>query len=177
LNAEKKSFPVFLSPAKEVARNAGRGLGEAVPVSRSLRGGLIVLKEMLFGYAPDMLLGKMLDKAAVHQRVISSNVANVTTPGYERLGVDFDEALKRAMKKAQSKLMRTHPRHLPNADAIRKVKPEVVKIEDGYWNGINNVNIDQEMTDLAKNQLDFEMAARLLEGRFSGLRTAIRGRR
>jgi len=57
------------------------------------------------------------------------------------------------------------------------LQPEVVTVDDGYWNGINNVNIDQEMTDLAKNQLDFDMSSRLLAGRFTGLKTAIRGRR
>ena len=136
-----------------------------------------MLKEMLFGYAPDKLLGKMLDKSALAQRVISSNVANVGTPGYERLGVSFDEALRKAALSLRSTMHRTDPRHMPAADAIGKVEPETVKVADGYWNGINNVNIDREMTDLAKNQLDFDMASRLLNGRFNGLRTAIRGRR
>jgi flagellar basal-body rod protein FlgB len=136
-----------------------------------------MVKEMLFGYAPDRLLGKMLDKAALTQRVISSNIANVGTPGYERLGVSFDESLRKAMRAVKTKLVRTDPRHLPASDLAAKVKPEVVKVSDGYFNGINNVNIDQEMTDLAKNQLDFDMAARLLNNRFTGLRTAIRGRR
>lgn len=136
-----------------------------------------MVNEMLFGYAPDRLLGKMLDKAALTQRVISSNVANIGTPGYERLGVSFDESLRKAMHAVKTKLVRTDPRHLPVSDLAAKVKPEVVKVSDGYFNGINNVNIDQEMTDLAKNQLDFDMAARLLNSRFTGLRTAIRGRR
>ena len=48
-----------------------------------------MLKEMLFGRKPDIMLGKMLDKAALNQRVIASNIANVGTPGYERLGVSF----------------------------------------------------------------------------------------
>ncbi len=136
-----------------------------------------MLKEMLFGNTPDKMLGKMLDKSALNQRVIASNVANVATPGYERLGVSFDAAMKKAAAAARSKLVRTDERHLPAPDPIGKVKPETVKVEDGYWNGINNVNIDEEMTELAKNQLDFDMASRLLAGRFNGLRTAIRGRR
>lgn len=136
-----------------------------------------MLKEMLFDSTPDRLLGKMLDKAALFQRVISSNVANIGTPGYERLGVSFDESLRKAMRAARTKMISTDPRHLPAPDLLDKVKPEAVKVADGYWNGINNVNIDQEMTDLARNQLDFDMAARLLNQRFTGLRTAIRGRR
>lgn len=136
-----------------------------------------MLKEMLYGYTPDRLLGKMLDKAALHQRVISANVANVATPGYQRMGVDFDQALQKAVRASRSHLLRTDPDHLPDPNYAMSIKPEVVKIEDGYWNGINNVNIDQEMTDLAKNQLDFDMASRLLAGRFNGLKTAIRGKR
>jgi flagellar basal-body rod protein FlgB len=136
-----------------------------------------MLKEMLFGYNPDRLLGKMLDKAAVAQRVISSNIAHVGTPGYERLGVSFEEALQKAVRKGKMPLTRTDAHHLPDPDFISKLKPEVMTIEDGYWNGINNVNIDQEMTDLAKNQLDFDMSSKLLAGRFASLKTAIRGRR
>lgn len=132
---------------------------------------------MLFGNAPDQLLGRMLDKAALHQRVISSNVANISTPGYERLGVDFDRELQKAVRAAKTNLARTNPKHLPAPGAMVDAEPEVVKVGDGYWNGINNVNIDQEMADLAKNQLDFEMAAKLLAGRFDTLRAAIRGKR
>jgi flagellar basal-body rod protein FlgB len=134
-----------------------------------------MLKELLFGYTPNRALGKMLDKAAVAQRVISSNIANVGTPGYERLGVSFEDSLRKAMGAMKTNLLRTDPRHLPSAELLSKVKPEVVKVSDGYWNGINNVNIDREMTDLATNQLDFNIAARLLNSRFTGLRTAIRG--
>ena len=136
-----------------------------------------MLKEILFNHKPNILLGKMLDKAALSQRVISSNVANVNTPGYERLGVSFDEVLKRAVRADMTNFKRTKPKHLPDPNWVKNIKPEVVKVDDGYWNGINNVNIDREMVELAKNQLDFNIAARLLNQKFTQFRTAIRGRR
>lgn len=136
-----------------------------------------MLKEMLFGNNPDRLLGKMLDKAALAQRVISSNVANISTPGYIRRGVSFEAALQKAVQRGNMKLTRTSPLHIPDPNYIDSLEPEVVTIDEGYRNGINNVNIDQEMTDLAKNQLDFDMASKLLAGRFSILKTAIRGKR
>ena len=136
-----------------------------------------MFKEILFNRKPDILLAKMLDKASLNQRVIASNVANVTTPGYERLGVSFDEVMKKAMRTETKDLKRTDPRHMPYSDSIQRIKPKVAKVENGYWNGINNVNIDQEMVDLATNQLDFNIATKLLSDRFTGLRTAIRGRR
>ncbi|MCE5249590.1 flagellar basal body rod protein FlgB [bacterium] len=135
-----------------------------------------MIKELLFNQKPDILLTKMLDKSALNQRVIASNVANIGTPGYERLGVSFDEKLSRAMRLSK-KIKISDPRHIPSPDWVKEIKPEVVKIEDGYWNGINNVNIDEEMVDLAKTQLDFNSAARLMNLRFTQLRTAIRGRR
>ena len=136
-----------------------------------------MLRKVFFDNNADILLGKMLDKAALYQRVISANIANINTPGYRRLGVSFDEKLAKAMRPGLKKLMRTQPKHLPDQNLTKKIKPEVVMIENGYWNGINNVNIDEEMVDLAKNQLDFNTAAKLLSERFTRLRTAIRGRR
>jgi flagellar basal-body rod protein FlgB len=136
-----------------------------------------MLKEMLFGYNPDRLLGKMLDKAALAQRVISSNITNVVTPGYQRLGVSFEQELQKAVRTGKMKLAVTDSRHLPSTDRIQKLQPEVVQVDDPHFNGINNVNIDTEMVDLAKNQLDFDMATRLLSDRFNVLRMAIRGRR
>jgi flagellar basal-body rod protein FlgB len=136
-----------------------------------------MLKEMMFNKRPYVLLEKMLDKSALSQRVISSNVANVSTPGYERLGVSFDEVLKQAVKMDRMNLKRTDPRHMPDPNWVRNIKPNVEKVENGYWNGINNVNIDQEMVDLAKVQLDFNMGSKLLNNRFNQLRMCIRGRR
>ncbi|MBN1293078.1 MAG: flagellar basal body rod protein FlgB [Candidatus Latescibacteria bacterium] len=135
-----------------------------------------MIKEILFNQKPDILLEKMLDKAAMHQRVIASNVANISTPGYQRLGVSFDEELIRAVK-ASNKLRVTNENHIPTPDWHNKLEPKVVKIENGYWNGINNVSIDEEMVELGKNQLDFTIAARIMNLRVTQLRTAIRGRR
>ena len=134
-----------------------------------------MLREILFDQKPDILLGKMLDKAAMNQRVIASNIANVGTPGYQRLGVKFDRELARASQ-MDRQLHRTDPRHLPSPDWASEVEPEIALIEDDYWNGINNVNVEEEMVELARNQLDFNSATRLLSLRFNQLRTVIRGR-
>lgn len=144
----------------------------AITVKRQAR---IMVHRFLFGNKSHILLSSMLDKAAVAQRVIAANVANVGTPGYKRLAVSFDEELARATA-ADRSLKRTDPRHLPDPDWHESIKPKVAVVEDGYWNGINNVDIDREMVDLAKNQLDFTIAARLKSMMYSGLRTAIRGR-
>ena len=136
-----------------------------------------MLKELMFNKRPDILLNKMLDNAALSQRVIASNIANVSTPGYKRLGVSFNEQLKRAMRPGRPKLEVSNPRHIPSTDFVEKLKPAISRVENDYWNGINNVSIDREMVELAKIQLDFTIASRLKSIRFNQLKTAIRGRR
>ncbi len=154
------------------ATNTGR-----VALTCIIRMEQTMLKEILFDRRPNILLEKTLDRAALSQRVIASNVANVNTPGYERLGVSFDEALTQAVRADKMNFKRTSPKHLPSPNWVNGIKPEVAKVEDGYWNGINNVDVEREMVDLAKNQLDFNIASKLLNQKFNGLRTAIRGRR
>ena len=73
----------------------------------------------------------MLDKAALTQKVIASNIANVNTPGYRRLSVSFNSVLR----KAETNIKRTDPRHFPLQNVNESIEPEIVIVEDGYWNG------------------------------------------
>jgi flagellar basal-body rod protein FlgB len=123
----------------------------------------------------------MLDHAALSQRVISSNIANVGTPGYEVRAVSFNERIKDVLDRGE-KMTRTSDRHMPNPNWWKTLKPEIKKVatwegDSPDGSGINDVNIDQEMVELAKAQLDFNMGSRLLQQRFDQLQTAIRGRR
>ena len=71
---------------------------------------------------------------------------------------------------------RTHPSHLPKQADLEEVVPELREDQgEDYFNGINNVNLDQEMASLAKTQLAFRFAARMSRNEFEMLRTAIRG--
>ena len=135
-----------------------------------------MLKEILFNREPYVLLEKMLDRAALKQSVISSNIAHVNTPGYKRLGVSFNKEFRKAVNQEMN-IKHSDSAHFYNSNPFETIEPEVALVNDNFSNGVNNVNIEQEMVDLAKNQLDFDTAARLMNIRFSQLRTAIRGRR
>jgi flagellar basal-body rod protein FlgB len=91
--------------------------------------------------------------------------------------VSFDDELQAAMRLGQFDLKQTRPEHIPSMSMIEDLEPSVVLINDGYWNGINNVNIEEEMVDLAANQLDFDTAAQFMHDEFVDLQTAIRGGR
>jgi flagellar basal-body rod protein FlgB len=94
------------------------------------------------------VLTQVLDAAALRHRVIAQNIANVNTPGYRRLAVEFERDLAKALA-------------APEGNAV-PVKPRVV-VEDGpeRVDG-NTVDIDREMVALNKNSLLYQAAAQIV---------------
>ena len=113
------------------------------------------------------VLAKTLDATAARQKAIANNIANVETPGYKRVYVSFENELKSIMEQGSGRSRREALKALTpvrHTDELSPAKP------DG-----NNVNIDGEIADLAKNALDQKATAVLLEAKISMLRAAILG--
>jgi len=105
--------------------------------------------------------------------LIASNISNVDTPGYKAKDADFRSALTRALKSGHGvDLARTNPNHIDlERDAASGL--EVVE-KKGEWNGYNWVNIDQEMTKLAKNNLIYRASVETLLRKIALLKEVIR---
>lgn len=137
----------------------------------------------LFDATKIPLLGKALDVYTLRQKVISSNIANITTVGYRSQNVTFEEQIAGAMQKDFVSPAVTNERHIAIASENPiSVDARIVDIPsenslsgDPLASGINNVDIDHEMADLAKNQIRFKFAARLLAESFRGIQKSIRG--
>jgi flagellar basal-body rod protein FlgB len=105
------------------------------------------------------LLERFLDVSAMRQSIITTNVANVDTPGYQTRDVDFRGELVRAM----------------NGEDTSQTSPLVVPVRglvarpDG-----NNVSADREGLLLAEVQLQFKAATAVLRSEYAQLSTAIR---
>lgn len=119
-------------------------------------------------------LEKSLDYSTAKNRTISNNIANVDTPNYKAKSVVFKNVLANTMNEsAQTK--RTHPKHFSfqeNADqsyVIRENKHTM------YNHNGNNVDIDQEMAELAKNQIYYQAIVDRLNGKFRNIENVIRG--
>ncbi len=118
---------------------------------------------------------RLLKVASVAQKATASNIANVATPGYSAEGVNFKEEMSRAVDgQGGAKPTVTNPRHLSGRPA------SIVRVKDvgegGESSGINDVDIEREMSDLAENQMMYEFGAKRLSRTFATLRMAIRGR-
>ncbi len=96
-------------------------------------------------------LTKYMDLLSTRQKLITSNIANVDTPGYKTQDIDFQSEFQSAMKTA-------------NAVEVPGLKIN----NDG-----NNVNLDRETRLLSENALRFNIASQLIKGQFSTLKMAI----
>jgi flagellar basal-body rod protein FlgB len=121
------------------------------------------------------LQAKVLDMRLERQNVVAGNLANIKTPGYKARSLEFEDDLQRAMGlDARGKMTRTSPDHLPaefearkfSADFIKDLKPRVVQGEDA-------VDLDKEMTTMAKNTLLYNTLITTLQRNFEGLKTVI----
>jgi flagellar basal-body rod protein FlgB len=115
----------------------------------------------------DRLIHTALGALALRQRVIADNVANVSTPGFKASRVDFEASLKAAvLRGAQA------------AGGVDEVRPQVVT-STNTARGVdgNNVDIDQQMVELAQTNITYNALAQVTSARLRALRSVITGAR
>lgn len=103
----------------------------------------------------------LMNVAELRHRVISQNLANVNTPGYERLDVEFEQALSEAMQNSGKGRSESVEARIITDDSLSARA-------DG-----NNVDVDLELGQLNKNAMLFQMSSQLLKSQFDAMRRAI----
>jgi flagellar basal-body rod protein FlgB len=104
-------------------------------------------------------LGVAIDGLATRQQAISSNLANVETPGYLAREVSFEDSLRSAIAGGD-----------PTSAGISVDQSLAATRLNG-----NNVNIDFEVLASAENVLRQKLVVQALNNKYSLLRTAITG--
>lgn len=93
------------------------------------------------------------------QQIVSANMANVDTPGYQTQDINFHAAMEQVMN--------------PGNDV--QFEPVSMKVEglparpDG-----NNVNIDRESMLISETQIQYNLGVQLIKEEFHQLLTAIK---
>jgi len=118
------------------------------------------LRNYMFNTVTRQVAYKSLDAGAMRQRAISQNLANVSTPGYKRKEVSFEDELRKIMD-IKLKGSRTDAKHMPISKKaeLKKIEPFVYQSKDPTLPGeINNVDVDIENAKLAENQILYQFA-------------------
>jgi len=104
------------------------------------------------------LLERFMDLAAQRQGLLTSNIANIDTPGYRARDIDFRGELTRAVQSEEAG---------PTEPLVREVSGLIAR-PDG-----NNVSVDREGLLLSQLQLQFSIASQLVKDEFKTLNLAI----
>lgn len=115
---------------------------------------------------------KALDGLNLRNTAIAQNLANANTPNYKRKIVVFEDQLKAAAEKRRLSMKTTHEKHIDK----RKVNFQPKVLEDkSLSNRIdgNNVNIDTEAAELAKNQIMYNAMINQVIGEFEKIKNVI----
>jgi flagellar basal-body rod protein FlgB len=120
-------------------------------------------------------LGASLQLRQTRQNVLSSNIANAETPGYQSKKVDFEAALSRALEgEEQGKMESSDPAHFAmGPGAISRVRADIYENPDvQVSNDGNTVDVDKEMATLAENSIMYKAAIQLINKKMASLKYA-----
>jgi flagellar basal-body rod protein FlgB len=123
--------------------------------------------DALFNQTNYVAAKKMLDATVVRHEAIAANLANLETPGYQRVDLSrsFQEELRRAIAAGNPKQIASlKPTLAPDPSALPNSR-------DG-----NTVNLEQELLELNQNALAHAFQSQLITGRLLRLKLAITGR-
>jgi flagellar basal-body rod protein FlgB len=103
---------------------------------------------------------RYLDLAASEAKLTAANMANIDTPGYRAVGMDFEAEMREAMNDADGG-------HGPRPVRLKAVDGLIAR-PDG-----NNVSMDRESLNLAEAQLKFKTGVALLRQEYQRVMDAI----
>jgi flagellar basal-body rod protein FlgB len=96
-----------------------------------------------------------MDVLAARQKLVTSNIANVDTPGYKTQDLDFQSEFNNLLRGAST---------APTPQDVTGLKVN----NDG-----NNVNLDREARLLSENAIRFNAATNLMKSQLRMLKSAI----
>ncbi len=103
------------------------------------------------------LLFKQLNYRGEQQKVISTNIANIDTPGFKTKELQFNDELEKSQSKHDLQLSTTHQSHIAfdeESSQTGQMNISEVKGLDEQNDG-NNVNLDSQMSTMAQNSIMF----------------------
>ncbi len=91
------------------------------------------------------------------QKVISSNIANINTPGYKTKDLVFEDELNNKLNNTL-KMELTSSKHISSINSSSaNVNPKLVEVKGlQEQNDGNNVNLDTQMSEMSKNKILYD---------------------
>ena len=135
----------------------------------------------LFSGVVPVALKQSLNGTLLRHKAIAHNIANVNTPKFKRVDVEFKSQLKAAISRSSENSVhapKTHLGHMPiDPPKLGGVVPRTYQQGDTSLRiDQNNVNIDVEMGTLAVNTMEYNVLVRMITDYYQKLGMVIRTR-
>lgn len=122
------------------------------------------------------LIGKVMDMRLERQNLVMSNLANMNIPNYKARTLEFENRLQDALGSQEMRggVTRTNTKHVPagfnpdgfQGDLFKEFKPRTIY-------GADAVDMDKEMTTMAKNSLMYNALTTVMKSNFDGIQKVI----
>lgn len=112
------------------------------------------------------LMENLLAWTSKRQQAIAANIANIDTPGYRATDYSFQQDLN------SFRMAATSEKHQIPADLKGASRQFEVESRNARDNG-NTVDLDREMTEMAKNGLQYLTVLQILNSKLRTMRSAI----
>ncbi len=124
----------------------------------------------LAGYDTSTVLYQAMRAAELNHRYLANNIANVDTPHYNPVELDFQKTLREALEGRGGVALRTtRPRHL----GFISHRPQFERLAFLSKNDYNKVDLDDQMAKLGQNTGKYTTYARLLAKRFEQTKSVL----
>lgn len=119
------------------------------------------------------VLDKALDASNLRETVIANNLANINTPGYKRREVDFESLLRQELDQIKWNSLDEKINNVQLSHLDAGVHYDMQAYGYDYRLDGNNVDVDVENTELASEQLRYQMISDSVTQEFSRLQKAM----
>jgi flagellar basal-body rod protein FlgB len=118
-------------------------------------------------------IGPYMSRLSQRQQIVSSNLANIDTPGYKTKDVSFHATFQELLGEVPNPLRSTSPSHtegmLPGPSLAQPYEvPGLLSRVDR-----NNVDLDKELLKMSETSFGYSMMAQIIKGKFRTLSMSI----
>jgi flagellar basal-body rod protein FlgB len=117
-------------------------------------------------------LGRAMDVSSFRHSLISGNIANMDTITYKPRDLDFQKTLEKQIEGLPPKeVYTTNEKHFENFEMERGMNASVYDNSDTFH--LDRVDIDEQMSNLAENNIKYRSAIELMTRKMRILKYSI----
>lgn len=118
-------------------------------------------------------VGAYMGRLSQRQQIVTSNLANIDTPGYTTKDISFHATMQELLSDDSVNLRTSRPGH---AGKLTPIVPQAQMFEVSGLasrDDLNNVDIDREMMKLSETAFSYSLMSQIMRGKLRTIASSI----